>query len=200
MNSKINNRKIILASASPRRFQLLKEAGFWFEQRAFEFDESYSEELFPYRVAQFLSEKKSDQAIHCITKDEILLTADSIVVVGDKIFGKPKDYADAYHTLAHLSGKKHMVYTGVCLQDAFRKHSFTGQSEVYFRPFNHEEINWYIKNFKPFDKAGAYAVQEWIGLCKISHIHGSYANIMGLPIDLVYEGLKHFESAILFPQ
>ena len=200
MNSKINLRKIILASNSPRRFQLMQESGFWFEQRSFDFEESYPDDLAVFKVAQHIAENKSKHAIHGIAPNEILLTADSIVVLNDRVFGKPSDFDEAYATLAHLSGKKHLVYTGVCLQDHHKKIAFTGSSEVYLRPLNHEEICWYIAQYKPYDKAGAYAVQEWIGLCKISHIHGSQANIMGLPTDLVYEGLKSFDGALVFPQ
>lgn len=200
MNSKINLRKIILASSSPRRFQLMQDSGFWFEQRQFDFVETYPNDLPAFKVAQFIAEQKSNHAIHSIAPNEILLTADSIVVLNDKVFGKPADFDEAYNTLAHLSGKKHLVYTGVCLQDQKRKISFTGTSEVYVRPLNHEEICWYIAQHKPFDKAGAYAVQEWIGLCKISEIRGTQANIMGLPTDLVYEGLKTFDGALVFPQ
>lgn len=197
---KINKRKIILASSSPRRKQLLEEAGFWFETLSFPFDETYPEDMPTYHIAEFLAEEKSKHAIHAIKQDEILLTADSIVVLGNTVFGKPRDFEDAYRILATLSGKKHMVYTGICLADLKSSICFTGKSEVYFREMNHDEITWYIQEYKPYDKAGAYAVQEWIGLCKISSIHGTYANIMGLPTDLVYEGLRHFEDAIAFPQ
>lgn len=200
MNSKINLRKIILASNSPRRFQLMQDSGFWFEQRSFDFVESYPDDLPVIKIAQYIAENKSKHAIHSIAPNEILLTADSIVVLNDRVFGKPSDFEEAYTTLAYLSGKKHLVYTGVCLQDHNKKIAFTGISEVYLRPLIHEEICWYIAQYKPYDKAGAYAVQEWIGLCKISHIHGSQANIMGLPTDLVYEGLKAFEGALVFPQ
>jgi septum formation protein len=178
----------------------MEEAGFWFEAVSFPFDETYPEDMPTYHVAEFLAEEKSKHAIHSIKDDEILLTADSIVVLGNTVFGKPRDFEDAYRILATLSGKKHLVYTGICLADLKTSISFTGKSEVYFREMNHDEITWYINEYKPYDKAGAYAVQEWIGLCKISSIHGTYANIMGLPTDLVYEGLKHFENTIAFQQ
>lgn len=193
---KINKRKIILASSSPRRKQLMEEAGFWFDIMSFPFDESYPEDMPTYHIAEYLAEEKSKHAMHSIRNDEILLTADSIVVLGDTVFGKPKDFDEAYKILATLSGKKHLVYTGICLADLTKSLCFTGKSEVYFREMNHDEITWYINEYKPYDKAGAYAVQEWIGLCKISEIHGTYANIMGLPTDLVYEGLRHFEDTI----
>lgn len=200
MNQKINHRKIILASSSPRRKQLLEEAGFWFETIHLEFDESIPEGMPAFKVAKHIAIEKNLRAQPFLRNDEIALTADSIVILGDKIFGKPKDRKEAYHMLASLSGKKHRVDTGVCLSDSSKQISFTGSSDVYFRAMNHEEISWYIDSYLPFDKAGSYAVQEWIGLCKISEISGSYANIMGLPTDLVYEGLKNFEGALMFPQ
>jgi septum formation protein len=193
---KINTRKIILASSSPRRKQLLEEAGFWFDVVNIPFDEIYPDDMATYHIAEYLAEEKSRVAKNSIQGDEILLTADSIVVLGDTVFGKPTDFDDAYRILATLSGKKHLVYTGICLADQSKSISFTGKSEVFFREMNHEEITWYINEYKPYDKAGAYAVQEWIGLCKISLIHGTYSNIMGLPTDLVYEGLNHFEGAL----
>lgn len=193
---KINTRKIILASSSPRRKQLMEEAGFWFDVVSIPFDESYPEDLPTYHIAEYLAEEKSRFAKHLIKDDQILLTADSIVVLGETVFGKPKDFDDAYKILATLSGKKHLVYTGICLTDGTKTISFTGKSEVFFREMNHDEISWYINEYKPYDKAGAYAVQEWIGLCKISLIYGTYSNIMGLPTDLVYEGLRNFQGAI----
>ncbi len=196
----INKRKIILASSSPRRQQLLSEAGFWFEVHPVPFNEVIPEGTPTWLAAQHIAEEKALSASSLIKDDHILLTADSIVVLQDKVFGKPEDFKHAYHMLASLSGKKHLVHTGVCLKDHEKTISFTGTSEVYFREFTHEEINWYLHTCKPYDKAGSYAVQEWVGLCKISHIGGSYANIMGLPTDLVYEGLKHFDGAISFPQ
>ena len=199
-SNKINSRKIILASTSPRRRQLFEEAGFWFDVVSLPFEEKYPQDMPAYHIAEYLAKEKSKEARSMIQGDEILLTADSIVVLGDKVFGKPVDFEDAYKILATLSGKKHLVYTGICLSDLSKSICFTSKSEVFFREMTHDEINWYIREFEPFDKAGAYAVQEWIGLCKISQIHGTYSNIMGLPTDLVYEGLKNFDGAIVFPQ
>ncbi|MBK8956146.1 MAG: septum formation protein Maf [Saprospiraceae bacterium] len=200
MHQRINFRKIILASSSPRRKLLMEEAGFWFETIHLEFDEHIPEGMSSFKVAQHIAIEKNKRARSFLKNDEIALTADSIVILGDKIFGKPKDRADAYHMLASLSGKMHRVDTGVCLSDHHKQIAFTGSSQVYFRAMNHEEISWYIDAYLPFDKAGSYAVQEWIGLCKISEISGTYANIMGLPTDLVYEGLKNFDGALMFPQ
>lgn len=199
MNSYVNLRKILLASSSPRRKHLLEDAGFWIEVITPEYVEEYSPDMPLFKVAEHLAIQKAESARSFRKDDDILLTADSIVVLNNKIFGKPKDHTEAYHMLASLSGKMHRVDTGVCLMDQEKSLSFTASSEVYFRELNHEEINWYIQQYAPFDKAGSYAVQEWIGLCKISHIGGSHANIMGLPTDLVYEGLKSFAGAIAFP-
>jgi len=197
-NHYVNRRKLVLASGSPRRKQLLEEAGFWFEVRPIDIDESFPSELSVESVASYIAEKKANAAQNFIQGDEILLTADSVVVLGDKIFNKPIDFNDAYRMLAHLSGKTHIVYTGVCLRDKNKELIFTGKSLVSFRDLIDSEVRWYINKYKPFDKAGSYAVQEWIGLCKISNIEGSYANIMGLPTDLVYEALRNFENAISF--
>lgn len=199
MDTKINLRKIILASSSPRRKQLMQDAGFWIEVKAFEFVETYPEHLDVSAIAEFIANQKAEEVISTLQSDDILITADSIVVLGNKVFGKPKDASDAYRMLAFLSGKTHYVYTGVCIMDHSKKISFTGKSKVTMRDLNDGEIRWYIEQFKPYDKAGAYAVQEWIGLCKIAEIEGTYSNIMGLPTDLVYESLKHFEGAILHP-
>jgi septum formation protein len=193
----INNRKIILASSSPRRSQLLRESGFWFETAAFDFDETFPDDMHPGLVAAHIATAKCRMAAHLIQEDHILLTADSVVVLGDRIFNKPQNEKDAYRMLATLSGKTHQVFTGVCLKDSEMEISFSGKSSVSFREFTDSEIRWYIDRYQPYDKAGSYAVQEWIGLCKISNIEGTFANIMGLPTDLVYEGLKHFKNAIL---
>lgn len=199
MTTKINLRKLILASASPRRKQLLEDAGFWIQVQPFEFVETYPENLDVSAIAEYIASEKANVAISILQDNDLLITADSIVVLGNKVFGKPKDAADAYRMLAFLSGRTHFVYTGVCIMDHSKKISFTGKSRVTMRDLNDAEIRWYIEQFKPYDKAGAYAVQEWIGLCKIAEIEGTYSNIMGLPTDLVYESLKHFDGAILQP-
>lgn len=197
MKTAINNRKIILASGSPRRRQLMEEAGFLIDTVSLDVDESFSNDIPLHEVAEYLANKKGDHAGFLIQTDEIVITADSVVVLNDRIFNKPTDFKDAYRMLAFLSGKKHYVYTGVCILDRQKRISFTGTSSVYMRDLTDAEIRWYIENYKPFDKAGSYAIQEWIGLCKISGIEGTHANIMGLPTDLVYEGLKNFEGALI---
>lgn len=188
-------KKLILASKSPRRSQLLREAGFSFVNKTKDVDESYPEGLEPYEVAEYIAGKKAKGCVDFLegeASDTILITSDTIVVLGDKIYGKPKNYEDAVRILKELSGKTHQVITGVCLQDASKKRTFHGVSKVTFSALNEEEIDYYLKSCEPYDKAGSYGVQEWLGHCKITKIEGTYANIMGLPVDLVYENLLTF--------
>lgn len=186
----ILNKKIILASKSPRRSQLLQQAGFRFEIKTQEVEETYPDSLKTEEVAGFLARKKARAARSFIQKDEIILAADSVVILNDTIYGKPKDYDDAVHILKQLSGNIHHVITGVCLLSITQERVFSDTSKVYFEPLTEEEIHYYITHYQPFDKAGAYAIQEWIGLCKIRKIEGTYANIMGLPVQRVYEELE----------
>ena len=184
--------KIILASKSPRRSDLLREAGFNFEVKSKSVNEDYPADLPVEEVAAFIAQKKAHASIELIQKDEILLTADSIVVLGNTIFGKPKDKEDAFNILRQLSGKSHRVITGVCLKSIDKEQLFSGISTVFFDDLTNAEINYYIDHYQPFDKAGAYGIQEWIGHCKINKIEGSYNNIVGLPVQLVYEALSNF--------
>ncbi|HFC00311.1 MAG TPA: septum formation protein Maf [Phaeodactylibacter sp.] len=185
-------KKIILASKSPRRKQLLAEAGFEFEVKTREVDESYPPTLPAQEVAEYLAEKKAQGVLDFIQNDEIILTSDTTVVLGNTIFGKPKDHDDAFNILKQLSNKSHQVITGVCLLSKEKKEVFSSISTVYFDELSDTEIHYYINKFKPFDKAGAYAIQEWIGLCKINKIEGTYSNIMGLPMNEVYHRLINF--------
>lgn len=188
----ILKKKIILASKSPRRSQLLKSAGFNFEIKTKEVEETYPEDLPLEKVAEYLAEKKANASIEFLQDDQILLAADSIVLLDNEIFGKPKDYDDAFRIIRKLSGNEHQVITGVCLLSKTKKVIFSGISNVKMEELTNEEIDYYIKNFEPYDKAGAYAIQEWIGLCKISKIDGTYSNIMGLPVEMVYRELSEF--------
>lgn len=188
----MNLPKIILASKSPRRSQLLREAGFTFEIKTTEVEENYPAELSPRLVPEFLARKKAHASTHFLKEDEILLAADSIVILQNTIYEKPKDRADAVRILQRLSGNMHEVITGVCLKSLQQERCFSGHSNVYFEELSDEEIDYYIDTYQPFDKAGSYGIQEWLGLCKIRKIEGTYANIMGLPVDLVYKELKHF--------
>ena len=156
-------------------------------------EEDYPADLPKRDVAAFLADKKATACLDFLKSEkDILLAADSIVLLKDKIYGKPKDNEDAFNILSELSGETHEVITGVCLLSKNKKKVFSGISKVHFQPLSAEEINYYINKFKPFDKAGAYAIQEWIGLCKISKIEGTYSNIMGLPMEDVYRELSGF--------
>ena len=189
----IFNKKIILASKSPRRSHLLREAGFDFEIKTKEVEESYPDALPADDVAPFLAEKKAMACFEFLhSEEQILLTADSVVILDEVIYGKPVDYQDAVHILTHLSGRVHKVITGVCLLSLTKKKVFAEVAHVHFEPLNEEEIRYYLDHYAPFDKAGAYAIQEWIGLCKISKIEGTYTNIMGLPMEMVYRELAGF--------
>ena len=186
------NKKLILASKSPRRSQLLQEAGFSFEVKTKEVEESYPEDLPTLEVAAYLAKKKAYAAKSFLKEDHILLAADSIVTLGDEIFGKPKDDDDAKRILMCLSGKEHLVITGVCLLSTEKEKVFSSISKVTVDELTLEEIDYYIQNYQPFDKAGSYAVQEWFGLCKVSKIEGLYSNIVGLPVEAIYKALIEF--------
>lgn len=188
----ILKRKIILASKSPRRSQLLREAGFNFEVKTKEVEEDFPATMPVNEVAEYLAEKKANASKEFLTDNEILLTADSVVILGNEIFGKPENHEDATRILKKLSGNEHQVITGVCLLSKEKKVTFSGVSKVQLEELSEEEIEYYVNKFQPFDKAGAYAIQEWIGLCKISKIEGTYTNIMGLPMELVYRKLSEF--------
>lgn len=182
---------IILASQSPRRAQLLTQAGIPFRVQTVAVEEDYPPHLASLEVAPFLAQKKARAAAVLLTKPkELLLCADSVVILDDTIYGKPTDREDALRIIRALSGRKHTVVTGVCLKSEEKEVVFSGLSDVYFSDLSEEEIAYYVDTFEPYDKAGAYAIQEWIGLCKIHRIDGTYHNIMGLPVDLVYTALS----------
>jgi len=185
-------RNIILASTSPRRSQLLKEAGFQFEVKTKDVEETYPPELPIDEVAGFLARKKATAAQDFIQNDEIIIAADSVVILDGVIYGKPRDYDDAFQMLRKLSGQLHRVITGVCLLSSSNEKVFSAESRVQIEAMSDAEIDFYVQKYKPYDKAGSYAVQEWIGLCKISRIEGTFTNIMGLPVDLVYRELMDF--------
>ena len=189
------NFELILASQSPRRSQLLRLAGIPFRVQAVPIDEVFPADLPADRVAPYLAEQKAAAATQLLEReDQVLLTADSIVVLDDEIFGKPADRAEAIATIRRLSGREHIVYTGFCLKSRRQTHVGCGESRVHFSELTDDEIAFYVDTCAPYDKAGAYAIQEWIGLCKIHKIEGTHANIMGLPVDLVYEGLRLFSQ------
>jgi len=181
---------IILASKSPRRSYLLEQAAIPFTVRTADVEEIYPDGLPALEVAPYLAKLKAKGSLHLLEKkEEVLLTADSVVIIDGVIYGKPKDRAAAIATIKKMSGRMHTVVTGCCLMNRHRNVVFSGISDVYFNELSREEIEWYVDECQPFDKAGAYGIQEWIGLAKIRKIVGTYPNIMGLPVDLVYEHL-----------
>lgn len=182
-------KKIILASGSPRRAELLRGLGRDFEIRLKEgIEESYPDYLKTEEVPVYLAELKAD-AYEC-GADEIILTADTVVALGEKIYGKPKDSDEACRMLRELSGKIHNVITGVCLKTAFTKRSFSVKTEVCFKVLSEDEIRYYVEHYRPLDKAGAYGIQEWIGYIGCTELRGSYFNVMGLPVQRIYEELR----------
>ena len=186
------NYKLVLGSKSPRRVELLEKSGLEFEQRVIETDESYPSSLGVEWIAQHIAEAKAEAHSASISPSELVLTADTIVVHKGKVYGKPKTEQDAIDTLTILSGSNHLVYTGVCLYTLDKRHSFSVKSEVLFSSLAESEIRWYIEEYKPFDKAGSYGIQDWIGNVKINSINGSYTNILGLPMGQVYTALQDF--------
>ena len=192
MNSKLNTKKIILASKSPRRQQLLKDIGIDFELRLKEIDESYPMHLKEHEIALYIAQKKAEAFKSEIKIDELLITADTIVCLGNEVLGKPTDYNDAVNMLKKLSGKMHKVITGIFLVSLQQTKCFFVITNVYFKPLSLEEIQFYIDRFKPYDKAGAYGIQEWLGYIGVEKIEGSYFNVMGLPVKEVYEAILNF--------
>ncbi|MFT5998283.1 MAG: septum formation protein [Neolewinella sp.] len=181
---------LILASKSPRRSYLLEQAGIPFTVRTADVEEVYPPETPVLEVAPYLAALKAEGAMHLLKSDEeVLLTADSVVIVDGKIYGKPANREEAVETLRTLSGRQHTVVTGCCLKSRSKQEVFSGVSEVYFSTISDAEIDWYIDACRPFDKAGSYGIQEWVGLAKIKRIDGTYPNVMGLPVNLVYEHL-----------
>ncbi|WP_423148103.1 Maf family protein [Rubrolithibacter danxiaensis] len=184
---------VILASKSPRRQQLLQLMNINFRVVLKEVDESYPENLSPTEIALYISEKKARAFDESIT-NEIVITADTIVSIDNQILGKPEGEEHAFEMLSLLSGKKHEVITGVSLLKATGIYSFYEVSEVFFKSLKPDQIRYYIQTCKPFDKAGAYGIQEWIGLVGIEKINGSYTNVVGLPTHKLYEELNAFCS------
>ena len=184
---------IYLASQSPRRSALLTAAGIPFELLDVDFDESYPPETHVRDIAEYIAQKKAQTAIRHIKKG-IILTADSVVIHDNKLYGKPADRKEAVEMLSALEGETHTVVTGVCLISAKRERLFSSITEVQLAPMTSGEIDYYVDQYQPFDKAGAYAIQEWLGHTKVTKITGSYNNVMGLPTHLVYEALQNFPS------
>lgn len=189
----IENYKIILASQSPRRHYLLKEIGLEFEIKLKEFvDESYPDELEKDEIPLYIAQKKASVFEDDLSENEIVITADTIVWLKDKVLQKPKDPAEAVQILKELSGHCHQVYTGVCIKNQQKEFAFTACTDVYFRKLTLPEIEYYVNNYQPMDKAGAYGIQEWIGYIGVEKINGSFFNVMGLPIQKLYTELDDF--------
>jgi len=183
---------LILGSASPRRQQLLKDMGFSFKAVSIDADESFSSSLRAEQIPVYLSEKKAGLYPEKLKDNEILITADTVVWVDNIVLNKPANDFEATQMLQFLSGKMHQVFTGVCITSNTKKVSFFDETNVYFKPLTEQEISFYIKNYKPFDKAGSYGAQDWLGLIAIEKIEGSYFNVMGLPTHKLYEQLNLF--------
>ncbi len=193
LHDKLKNYHLILASQSPRRRQLLADAGIEYSLAPrFECDEVFPEDLPATEVAEYLSRLKSEAYPAPLADGDILLTADTVVVAGGEVLGKPVDKADAIAIINKLSGREHEVITGVTLRSAVRTKSFSSRSVVRFRALSQEEIEYYVDTYSPMDKAGAYGIQEWIGYVGIEGIEGSFYNVMGLPIQRVYCELNEF--------
>ncbi len=187
--------KIILASNSPRRKELLAGLDVQFEVRVLKgIDESYPATLPTFEIAEYIAQKKAAAYRETIAADELVITADTIVVLGDEVLGKPKDAADARRMLRELSGQTHQVITGVVLTTKERQEHFSVVSNVTFKELTDDEIDYYVETYKPMDKAGAYGIQEWIGYVGVTRLEGSYFNVMGLPVQRIYEALRRFAN------
>ncbi len=191
--TKLKNYDLILASGSPRRKQLLEEMGLNFKVLTKPIDEVFPNGLVPKEVAEILSRQKAD-AFHekDFAENTLIITADTVVTLEGEILGKPSDRKDAIAILNRLSGKPHEVITGVTLRTKSKVFTFSVSTKVVFKVLNEVEIHYYIDTFKPYDKAGAYGIQEWIGHVAIESIEGSYFNVMGLPTHRLYEELMKF--------
>ena len=185
--------QIILASNSPRRKELLGGLDIPFKVRVLDgIDESYPQDLPTKDIAGYISQKKAAAYRQSIAADELIITADTIVILGEKVMGKPKDAGEAVEMLHELSGKTHQVITGVCLTTREKQVCFSVETDVTFKTLSDSEITYYIDHYHPFDKAGAYGIQEWIGHVGMTGMNGSYFNVMGLPVQRIYEALKDF--------
>ena len=191
LHNRLKNYRLILASASPRRRELLADCDLDFVlAEKFECEECYPADLEAEKVAEYLSQLKSNAYPHALGEGDILLTADTVVILGDKILGKPHSAEEAVEMILTLSGATHKVVTGVTLRTPERTVSFSAESLVSFRELDAEEVSYYVEKYRPMDKAGAYGIQEWIGYIGIEGIEGSFYNVMGLPTQRLYQTLK----------
>jgi len=188
----INNYHIILASQSPRRGQLLTDLGLKFDVIVKEYSETYPQNLKGEEIARYVSHKKAMTFLNDMSDNEILITADTIVWCNNRVLGKPGDFNEALSFLREISGNTHEVITGVTLLSSDKEVTFSDSTMVTFENLTEEEIIYYVENFKPYDKAGAYGIQEWIGIVACSRIEGSYFNVVGLPVQKLYLELLNF--------
>ncbi|MGD9931994.1 MAG: Maf family nucleotide pyrophosphatase [Mangrovibacterium sp.] len=192
MLKNLENYKLVLASKSPRRQQLLRNLELEFDVRPVDLDEVYPEELGMTAIPEYVAQAKADALLDTLRENELLITADTIVWKDEKVLGKPKTREEAIRMLSELSGSQHQVITGMNLQTLTKKISFHAVTEVWFDEMSEEEITYYVDKYKPYDKAGAYGIQEWIGYVAINKIEGSFYNVMGLPVHKLYQYLKEF--------
>ena len=192
MKSILKGRRLILGSKSPRRSQLLKELDLPFVQKVSDADESFPEDMPVLEVAEYIARVKAEALLDRLKDDDIIITADSVVICNDIIYGKPRDAEEAKEFIRIIADNVHLVVTGVCIRDVEKSISFSETSEVKLVPISEEELDYYVQKYMPVDKAGAYGIQEWIGHAKIEWIKGTYTNIMGLPTRLAYEKLREF--------
>ena len=188
-----DNFRFILASRSPRRQQLLKETGLRFTVSERDFDETYPDHLRGREIAEYLAKEKASGFSEADMSDnEIVITADTIVWCNERVLDKPAGYSEAFDILRQVSGNTHEVITGICLTSARGRHTFSEATNVTFDNLSDEEIDYYIREYRPYDKAGAYGIQEWIGVVGNCHIEGSYFNVMGLPVNRLIREIKAF--------
>lgn len=194
INDELKKYEIILASKSPRRQQLLSDLGLSFSVEIIETPEIYPEDMDRYKIPAYLAEMKAGCFEANLQENKLIITADTIVWLEGKVLNKPENYSAGFEMLKSLSGKKHQVLTGVCILTKAKKKSFVVSTDVWFKELSDSEIHFYLENYKPYDKAGAYGIQEWIGYIGITRIEGSYFNVMGLPVSELYHELKKFIS------
>lgn len=188
---KLKHKHLILASGSPRRQQFFKDLGLDFEVRLKEVEEVYPPKLKHFEISDYLAQLKSLPFENELKENDILITSDTIVWHNDKALGKPRDTQEAFDMLSSMSDTTHEVITSVCLKTTTFQKTVASVTKVTFKPLSSEEINYYIDNYKPFDKAGAYGIQEWIGAIGITKIEGNYNTVVGLPLDVVYRELSN---------
>jgi septum formation protein len=189
----LQGRKFVLGSQSPRRKALLEGLGIRPEIRTNDMDETIPDHILPHQAPEYLAKKKSEYFLAALNHDELLITADTIVIINQTVLGKPADKKEAMQTLKVLSAAMHEVVSGVCISSKIKQHSFSEITKVFFRSLSEEQINYYVDQFAPYDKAGGYGIQEWIGLIGIEKIEGDFYNVMGLPVGrLAAELEQHF--------